>query len=234
MKEILNKKTLLVIAPHPDDEILGYGGLIAKMRDMGGKVFIIIFAVGNVKQFGGKSRSDKRIKEVEEVMKFMKIDGHEIIYVDDNIHLRLDLLPRKELIDIIERGSKYSITNTNPDIIAIPSLACQNQDHEAVFHASFTACRPRIKRGLNSAPVVLVYEQPDIFWTSSTRFSPNFYVDITPYLSTKLKALSFYSSQMRKEPNLRSINNVERMARLRGSEICVRAAEAFECYRFAC
>lgn len=233
MSEILKEKILLVLAPHPDDEMLGCGGLIAKIKDLRGKVFVIIFAVGNVKQFGGESNTKKRLEEVGDVMNFMKVDGYEIIYIDDNIHLKLDTLPRKELIDIIESKSKFSINNVNPDIIAIPSFACQNQDHEAVFHASFTACRPRIKKGLNSAPMVLVYEQPDIFWAFRV-FRPNFYVDITPYLSTKLKALSFYSSQMREEPNLRSIDNVERMARLRGSEICVEAAEAFECYRFAC
>jgi len=233
MKNILSKKSLLVIAPHPDDEILGCGGLIAKIKDLKGRVYIIMFAVGNVKQFGGESRTDKRRREVRNVMEFMKIDGYEIIYTDDNIHLKLDILPRKELIDIIEYKAKFSIANINPDIIAIPSLACQNQDHEAVFHASFTACRPRVKEGLNNAPMVLVYEQPDILWTSRG-FRPNFYVDISNYLNIKLRALSLYSSQMRKEPNLRSIENVERMARLRGSEVCVEAAEAFECYRFVC
>jgi LmbE family N-acetylglucosaminyl deacetylase len=229
----LSDKILLVLAPHPDDEILGCGGLMAKIKDAGGKVFVIIFAVGNVKQIGGESRTDKRIKEVEKVMEYMKVDGYEIVYMDDNIHLKLDVMPRKDLIDIIESKSKYSINKINPDIIAVPSLACQNQDHEAVFHASFTACRPRVKDGLNNTPTVLVYEQVDNLWTSRS-FKPNFYVDISEHLSIKIQALSLYKSQMREEPNLRSINNVKRLSQLRGSEICVEAAEAFECYRLVC
>jgi LmbE family N-acetylglucosaminyl deacetylase len=233
MNNILNEKTLLVIAPHPDDEILGCGGLIAKIKDLGGRAYVIMFAVGNVKQFGGESKTDERKKEVERVMEFMKIDGYEIIYTDDDIHLKLDVLPRKELIDIVESKAKFSIANVDPDIIAVPSLACQNQDHEAVFHASITACRPRVRKGLNNAPIVLAYEQPDILWTSRS-FKPNFYVDISDYLDMKLEALSLYGSQMREEPNLRSIENVKRMSNLRGSEICVKAAEAFECYRFIC
>jgi LmbE family N-acetylglucosaminyl deacetylase len=229
----LTNKTLLVLAPHPDDEILGCGGLMAKVKSLGGKVFVIMFAVGNVKQIGGESRTDARTKEVEKVMGHMKVDGYEIVYMDDDIHLKLDVLPRKDLIDIIESTSKHSINKINPDIITIPSLACQNQDHEAVFHAAFTACRPRVKDGLNNAVTALVYEQVDNLWTSRG-FKPNFYVDISDYLNTKIKALSLYASQMREEPNLRSIENVKRLSELRGSEICVEAAEAFECYRFIC
>lgn len=230
---ILSEKTLLILAPHPDDEILGCGGLIAKIKRMGGKAFVIMFALGNQKQIGGESNTEKRKKEVEKVMEFMNIDGHEIVYIDDNIHLKLDAVPRKELIDIIESKAKFSITNINPDIIAIPSLACQHQDHEAVFHAAFTACRPRVKEGLHHAPTLLVYDQIDNLWTSRS-FKPNFYVDISDYLDTKIKALSLYKSQMREEPNLRSIENVKRLSKLRGSEICVEAAEAFECCRFIC
>lgn len=229
----LSKKTLLVLAPHPDDEVLGCGGLIAKIKNLGGKVFVIMFAVGNVKQIGGESRTDTRIKEVEKVMEYMKVDGYEIMIMDDDIHLKLDVMPRKDLIDIIESKSKYSLNKINPDIIAVPSLACQNQDHEAVFNAAFTACRPRVKEGLNSAPAVLIYEQVDNLWTSRS-FKPNFYVDISKYLDAKIHALSLYKSQMREEPNLRSMENVKRLAQLRGSEICVKAAEAFECCRFVC
>ncbi len=229
----LSKKTLLILAPHPDDEILGCGGLIAKVKNLGGKVFVIMFAVGNVKQIGGESKTEKRVGEVERVMEHMKVDGYEIVYTDDDIHLKLDVMPRKDLIDIIESKSRYSINKINPDIIAIPSLVCQNQDHEAVFHAAFTACRPRIKEGLNNAATVLVYEQVDNLW-SSRNFKPNFYVDISGHLDTKLKALELYASQMRDEPNLRSAENVKRLSKLRGSEICVEAAEAFECYRFIC
>lgn len=222
-----------MLAPHPDDEILGCGGLIAKIKALGGKAFVIMFAVGNVNQIGGESRTDTRIKEVEKVMEHMKVDGYEIVFMDDEIHLKLDVMPRKDLIDAIESKSKYSLNKINPDIIAVPSLACQNQDHEAVFNAAFTACRPRVKEGLNNAPTVLVYEQVDNLWTSRS-FKPNFYVDISDYLDTKIQALSLYKSQMREEPNLRSLENVERLSKLRGSEICVKAAEAFECCRFTC
>lgn len=229
----LNNKTLLVLAPHPDDEVLGCGGLISKVKALGGTVYVIMFALGNVQQVGGTSSTDTRTAEAQKTMEYMRVDGYEIMYKDDNIHLKLDLVPRKDLIDIVESASRYSLARTDPDLIAIPSLACQNQDHEAVYHAAVTACRPRVRENIRNAPAVLVYEQVDNLWSSRV-FKPNVYVDISDHLDTKVQALSMYASQMRDEPNLRSIENIIRLARVRGSEICVRAAEAFECYRLAC
>ena len=63
-----NKK-LLVIAPHPDDEVLGCGGLISKVKSGGGKVHVLCFTVGNIKQYGGTSNSKKRILELKKVMR---------------------------------------------------------------------------------------------------------------------------------------------------------------------
>jgi N-acetylglucosamine malate deacetylase 1 len=70
-----SKQKLLVIAPHPDDEVLGCAGLIHRVKSSGGKVYVLIMTVGDEKQYGGESNADMRVKEVASVMKFLQADG---------------------------------------------------------------------------------------------------------------------------------------------------------------
>jgi LmbE family N-acetylglucosaminyl deacetylase len=78
--------------------------------------------------------------------------------------------------------------------------------------------------------MVLAYDQPQLAW-GRRQFLPNVYVDISGFLDAKLTAYRCYKSQLRAEPHHASVENVERLARLRGSEVAVEAAEAFECLR---
>jgi hypothetical protein len=80
------------------------------------------------------------------------------------------------------------------------------------------------------ARLVLAYDQPQLAW-NHTPFHPNFYVDISGFLERKLAAYACHRSQVRPDPHHASLENVERLARLRGSEVSVRAAEAYYCHR---
>jgi len=223
-------QTVLIIAPHPDDEVLGCGGLISKVKAEGGKVHVLCFTVGNIKQYGGHSNSEKRIKEMKKVMKYLKIDSFNLALPGDNYHLKLDKVPQKDLINIIEKG-EVSISTIKPNIICIPFINSTNQDHVAVAKASFTACRPVKDIRKNISQIVLSYEQPETNWTRK-RFHPNFFVDINKNLKTKQKALTMYSSQVRSKNHPRTPGIIEKIAELRGSEIGVKYAEAYECHRF--
>ena len=75
MKLSHKNQVVLIIAPHPDDEVLGCGGLISKVKAQGGKVHVLCFTVGNTKQYGGYSHSEKRIKEMK--IKELKIKKKE-------------------------------------------------------------------------------------------------------------------------------------------------------------
>jgi len=230
MKLSHKNQVILIIAPHPDDEVLGCGGLISKVKAQGGKVHVLCFTVGNTKQYGGYSHSEKRIKEMNKVMKYLKVDSFDMALAGDEYHLKLDRVPQKKLIDIIEKG-KISISTINPDIVCIPFIGSTNQDHVAVAKASFTACRPVKNTQKDITRIVLSYEQPETSWTRK-RFHPNFFIDISKELKTKQKALSLYSSQVRSKNHPRTTNTIERIAELRGNEIGVKYAEAYECHRF--
>lgn len=234
MESILKNKKLLVIAPHPDDESLGCSGLIAKVKDLGGYVYVLVLSCGDLSHYTQdlkKTPSSVRKKELKNACEILCVDKYEIVYDDTKKYMKLDIIPQKELIEIIEKKAKLSIQNVKPDILAIPALS-YNQDHRAVFQASFSALRPHIREKKFMPNLVLVYEANYLFW-NYFEFKPNFYVDITKYLDIKLKAISCHASQMCNEASyILSVENIERLARIRGSQIGVCAAEAFECLKF--
>src|SRR3972149_8324226 len=169
------KQTLLVIAPHPDDEVIGCGGLIKKIKDSGGQVYVLYITVGDTKDFSKKgfSSSKKRQKEINEVVKFLEIDGWDIAFLGNDYHLRLDILGQKALMDKLERESKVSIEKIKPEIVAFPSPISYNQDHRIVAEASVASLRPAPQKK-HIVETVLIYEEPADSWTFSSGFELNF------------------------------------------------------------
>lgn len=234
MEEFLAKQRLLVVSPHADDEAFGCAGTMAKIKDLGGEVYLMTISIGDLQHYGesGYVEGKTRKKEFIETAEFLKVDGYDIVFEDAEKHLRLDAMPRRDLIAIIERESKVSIDKVKPTIVALPAIS-YNQDHCAVFHAGFTACRPHIPEFKPFQKTVLVYDNPTLFWNvEREKFHPNFYVDISRYLDIKLKALSLHKSQLRPSIHHCSLDNLRNLVLLRGREISVEVAEAFMCYRF--
>ncbi len=224
-------KKLLIIAPHPDDEILGCGGLIGRVKKDGGKLYILIATAGNTRLYGANSDLDTRIKETDEVMKFIKADDYEICFADDEHHLKLDMVPQKDLIDLIENGSKVSLNKIKPDIVALPFFGSSNQDHRSIAQAALTACRPRPHDLKPFQSLALTYEDP-LQNHLLEHFRPNFYVDIKDTLDFKCEALSLYKSQIRGALHQCSPETIKIKANFRGREVAIEAAEAFMLYRF--
>lgn len=233
IKEILSKQILLVIAPHPDDETIGAGGLIAKIKDAGGKVFVLVFSAGTVEHFSlenSKVKGSTRASELEEVMDFLEVDDWELFYKDSKVHMRLDTLPRRELINVMERESKVSLEKVKPTMVCIPHPSF-NQDHEAVFNASISALRPYLYTTKSFQNIVIIMDAPHLVWGKEP-FRPNFYIDITKFLDKKLQAYRMHKSQIRPEPHISSVESLQQLALWRGKEISTYAAEAFQCIRF--
>jgi len=233
--EFLSKQRVLVLSPHADDEAFGCAGTIAKVKKLGGEVFLRVFSVGDVEPYdttGKVVKGATREEEFKRTAEFLKLDGWDIVFRESQRHLRLDAIPRRDLISVVEREGPLSLDTLKPSMVLLPAIS-YNQDHIAVFEAGFTACRPGMP-GVKSFPaIVLAYDNPTLFWNMDRdKFHANFYVDISEFIEVKLRALEMHRSQQRPAPHHCSRENLERLVRLRGSEISVEAAEAFCCLRF--
>jgi len=231
---VLRNQRLLVVAVHPDDEVLGCGGLIKKVKDHGGEVYVLYVTVGPSPQYDHVHKFTDvatRQRETDAVAEYLGIDGYELALVGEEYHLNLNAVPQRTLVDLIEKTSTVSMAAVRPTMIAIPAPNHYHQDHRAVFDASFAACRPMPHDLKPFQSIVLMYEQPCYSW-SSARLEPNFYVDITQQLESKIHALELHESQIRTGLHVRTADNLRRVAEVRGREVGVEAAEAFICHRF--
>jgi LmbE family N-acetylglucosaminyl deacetylase len=234
-KQFLARQRLLVVAPHADDETAGAGGLMARVKDAGGKVYVMVLSTGDLLHFddtGKKTKKATRRDELAGAMRTLGVDGWEIVFEDTRLHLRLETLPRRELADQIERTARFSTEKTKPTMIVLPAPS-YNQDHEAVYKAGIAACRPHLARFKAFQSVVLIADAPQLSWSGRPAFKPSFYVDISgKFLDLKLKAYACHASQIRPEPSQAGLGALRSLAESRGRDISVAAAEAFECARF--
>lgn len=226
MKNFKNER-LLVIAPHADDEVLGCGGLISRVKSDGGKVFVLIFNVGSIVKTNNKKFTEIWKKETSEAMKYLKVDKYETVYDTPEDNRYLDTKPLHTLISKIETYRSASLKN-NPTIVAIPTIHSHHQDHVHVFKACIAALRPLGKSIPNT---VISYEAPEHSrWSVSGVFEPNFYVNIEDHLDNKINAFYKYKSQVRISG--RDKNTIKNQAQYRGREVGQKACEAFYLHRF--
>jgi LmbE family N-acetylglucosaminyl deacetylase len=229
---VLTDRRILVISPHADDETFGCAGTILKAKSLGSKVFLMYVSVGDLVHYSSEHPSvagEVRANEIEAAVAAMGVDDYTILYRDAHLHMRIDSLPRRDLVAQIEKESALAIDRVRPDVLLLPAIS-YNQDHEATFYAGYAACRPHLNSDKPFVNLVLTYDQPQLAW-NHTPFHPNLYVDISDFLAAKLRAHACHRSQLRPDPHHGSLENLERLARLRGSEVSVTAAEAFECHR---
>jgi N-acetylglucosamine malate deacetylase 1 len=226
---------LLVLAPHPDDEVIGCGGLIAKVKDQGGEVHVKFMTVGDTRDASeqGFSSAVERDVEVARVAALLGFDGWEIVLRGSEFHLRLDDAPQARLIEAIEHSGVTSIQAVEPTLVAVPDPTSYNQDHRAVAQAALSALRPGDQRLRPQPQGVLVYEQVADQWNTGSHATPNLGVELGPdHLAAKLEAMRTYKSQLRDHPSTRSVEALEAMAVVRGTQFGCPHAEAFRVLRW--
>lgn len=226
--------TLIVVAPHADDEVLGAGGLILAAADAGWRVAVVFMtACGFVSQTTGEPASTaERRRELEAAAELLGVSERHLFEAGDACHLRLDTLPQSELIGFLERV----VTAEKPAMIAIPSPHHFHQDHRAVAAACETALRPAPGNASRAAvPVVLVYGHGGGDWLrTGSRFSPNYFLRIDELIDRKLAALACYSSQVHDPPHGRSPESLRAWHRHWGTYAGSTYAEPFELVRYVC
>jgi LmbE family N-acetylglucosaminyl deacetylase len=237
--DFLSNQRLLVITPHADDETYGCAGSIARIKDLGGEVYVVLVSAGDIVQFAdGQDGSntkfvnhETRLREFESVMQLLKVDDWDVLLTDAESHLALDVVPRKKLVGLIETGGKLAIEKVRPTMVMIPA-ASYNQDHEALYRACVTATRPGVPGLRHVVPMVLAYDNTALFWSfGQDRFHPTCYIDISEYLDIKIKAMRLHASQVRVPIYHGSPESLELATKVRGREVSVEAAEGFAVLR---
>lgn len=222
----MNKK-VLVVAAHPDDEVLGVGGTILRHAKDGDIIHIMIMAEGIT------SRSEKRDVEVArdelaglhaKCKKVSESLGAEKLIMCKFPDNRMDGV---ELLDVVKEIEK-EVDSFEPEIVYTHHAGDVNVDHTMTHNAVITACRSLPDC---SVKTILFFETlSSTEWqmqTSDKIFYPNWFVDITGTFVEKQKVLHLYESEMREFPHTRSYKAIENLAQLRGCTVGTEYAEAF-------
>lgn len=210
---------ILIIAPHPDDELLGCGGTIIKYKEAGYQVYLCIMTKGDEEYYGKEVLEEKR-KEAERVAEFL---GIRKVFFCNFVAAHLDTYPQNQ----INQKLREIIQEIEPNIIFLPHQGDLHKDHQLTFQCSLVAAKPILNPYIQK---ILSYESLSETEQSSphTRpFIPTIYIDISRQLSQKLEVLALYKSEIKSYPHPRSLQGVEIKAQARGLEIGVSAAEAF-------
>jgi len=224
------KQNILVVAAHPDDEVLGCGGTIARLAEEGHNVYITILGEGITSRFKGPEKVDN------EMIKMLHKQSHQVadilgakdIFLYSQPDNCFDVVPLLEIINIVEN----LIVKLKPKIIYTHYAGDLNIDHKITHRAVVTATRPT-----ENCPVKEIYtfEIPSstewAFGQFQEIFNPNMFVNINETLDIKIKAMEKYKSEICDFPHPRSFQALKALAQYRGSVVGLKYAEAFETIR---
>ena len=216
--------SVLVIAPHPDDEVLGCGGTIAKNVENGEEVFVVVVTKGCEPLFHQDS-----VEKVREECKAADalLGVRKTIFLDFPAAM-LEDVPRYKLNDALVDV----IQGIKPSTVFIPHRGDMQLDHKMITDASMVALRPKYNHTVSK-----IYQYETLSETGwdvpnvTNAFIPTAYSDITGFLNLKLDAMKQFSTQIASYPNPRSVEAIKALAMYRGSNVGLSAAEAFELVR---
>lgn len=221
---MLNFENISIIAPHPDDEILGCGGSIAKFIKNNIQVHIL-FISGHLPPLYKMKEFLKTQKEAYDALKYLGIKKENIKFLKIPA-TKISEYPISDLNSKIEnfiyKSKSDAVFTCFPD---------RHIDHKLVFEASMVATRPN---KTNFPKYLFLYETlSETHWNVSNiepSFNPNFFIDITDEIKTKIQGINFYESQI-KHNSSRSVEALEALAKFRGSQNGCEYAEAFHLIR---
>jgi LmbE family N-acetylglucosaminyl deacetylase len=211
---------ILVVATHPDDEVLGCGGVIARHASAGDEVHVVVATKGVPPMFSAELVQQTR----EELARAHQILGVKGITFLDFPAAHLDTIPGSRIAEAF----RAVFCDVKPHVVYVPHQGDLHTDHKCTYWASLVAARPHMG---HTPSRLLCYETlSETEWgapSPADAFVPNVFVDISEHLDTKRRAMACYRTQLNDYPHPRSLKAIEALAALRGATVCVPAAEAF-------
>lgn len=229
----IKKNKILVIVAHPDDEVLGCGGTIAKLKKEENKIFCLFLGQGKSARYPVSPKNKKKIKNEKIVLKketqqSAKILGISKIFYEDFPDQQYETIPLIKIVKSIENVKKQ----IRPDIVFTHHAGDLNLDHQITLKAVLTACRP-IKG--ETVKEIYSFEVPSSTeWGVPKRkdcFVPNIFIDISETLLKKIKAMGCYKSERKEYPHPRSLKAIKIIAQRWGTVVSKNFVEAFETIR---
>ena len=218
---------ILVVAAHPDDELLGVGGTVAKNVAEGNEVYAFILGEGQTSR--GMERATVSRRVVEELygntLESARIIGYEDVYFGNLPDNRFDQMDLLDVVKLVEQ----KINEIGPEIVYTHYSGDLNIDHEITARAVLTATRP-----MEKCPVKEIYAFETLSSTewnfdcsSYKGFMPNTYVDISDFYDKKEEAMKCYVSELCEWPHPRSLEGLDSLSKYRGMTVGMNRAEAF-------
>lgn len=224
----MNHKTILTIAAHPDDEILGCGATMAKLSEEGHEVHVLILAEGLTSRQNIRDREIKKnelselARSAHEASNIVGSKSIELLDFPDN---RMDSIDLLDIVKVLES----KINSLKPDIIFTHFHGDLNIDHRITSEAVITAIRPIPGQCVKEIYFFEVPSSTDYqIYYNGNNFTPNVYFSVSQnQIERKVKALEAYKSEMREFPHSRSNESIQYLAKLRGSQVGYPYAESF-------
>ncbi|HTF89949.1 MAG TPA: PIG-L deacetylase family protein [Planctomycetota bacterium] len=218
---------ILVVAAHPDDEVLGAGASVARWVDEGHAVQIAILGEGASSRGPARDATDASVlrelgRRAEEACKILGAPSPRMLGLADN---RFDTLPLLEIVQHVEG----LVAEFKPELVLTHHGGDLNIDHALTFRAVMTALRPMAGSTVRELRVFEIASSTEwSFGRFGSGFRPDAFVDVRRTLQRKLDAMACYDSETRPFPHPRSPEALEALARTRGVQVGMQAAEAFE------
>jgi LmbE family N-acetylglucosaminyl deacetylase len=211
---------VVVIAAHPDDEILGAGGTLARHAREGHAVHAVVFSEGATSRYEGRL-----VQTLEEAgQRAAQEIGFASIRFEKFADQKMDTVP---LIDITQRVETL-LAEADPEVVYTQYPRDVNTDHGVVAQAVWTACRPYRFPGIRRLATFETPSSTEWGWPfQSDAFAPNLFIDVSGTLEAKVAALECYESELREYPHPRSARAIRERAAYWGSVVGKEAVEPF-------
>ncbi len=205
---------VLVIAAHPDDELLGCGGTLIKHVENGDEVRALLVCEGESLRYQGDVGQASATEQAAAIIGFSQVVRCD--FPDQ----RLDTFTLVDIIKPIEQ----MVDSYRPDIVYVQNGGDINRDHQIVYEAASVALRPTAD---SVKEIYTFYTVGSSEWNYPTAFVPNVWVDIEHQLEKKIEAFCCYQSEVREYPHPRSVQALRNLAAYTGNQCCKKAAESF-------